>query len=71
MTTLSRKENTEPASPPVCMHPGPPLLTTLKYSTPYNAGCVGKQGSQELITMAVKHCSDAGAGVWHNALQKK
>ena len=43
----------------------------LKMSIQCRNGCVGIQGSQELNTVAVKRCSNAGTGGGHNALQKK
>ena len=34
-------------------------------------GCVGMQMSQELMTMAVRHCSNVQEGGWHFAVQEK
>ena len=41
-----------------------------KMSIQYRNGCVGMQTSQELMTMAVRHCSNAKEGGWHVALRK-
>ena len=42
-----------------------------KVSIQCRIGCVGMQMSQELRTMAVRHCSHVQEGGWHFAMQKK
>ena len=71
MTTLSCKQ-IQNLHPSLCAPWSAHVHYLLqKMSIQCRNGCVGMQGSQELITVGVKHCSNAGAGGWHNALQKK
>ena len=71
MTTLSRKQ-IQNLHPSLCAPWSAHVDHVLqKMSIQRRNGCVEMQGSQVLISMAVKHCSNAGAGGWHNALQKK